>query len=81
VFRAIVVAVAFGSAAPAHAEDGNLQSFLIRNACLSLVLKETWSSANARIYEANCFASSHRILTVVCTQERCRLNKSPQSVE
>jgi hypothetical protein len=81
VSRAIVLAVALVSAATAHSEDGNLQSVLSRNACLSTVLRETWSSASARSYEVNCFASSHPILTVVCTQERCSLNNSANSDE
>jgi hypothetical protein len=57
--------------AGAWASDGDLQRALLEAGCVKAEIKPLPSKGGARIYEANCFGSSHKVIRVICLDRRC----------
>ena len=67
---------------PAQASDAELQRALRQAGCGSPAIRQVLQRSDLTVFEANCFRSSHRILTVTCTRARCRVEEeSPPSAE
>lgn len=64
----------------ARASDAPLQHALKEAGCISPALKQVWQRGDVTAFEANCAATSHRVLTVVCDKRICRVD-DPDPVE
>ena len=76
-YAAAVMALPFAlaSAAPASASDAELQDALRRARCGSPTIKQLSQLGSVTVYEANCFRSSHRVITVTCTARTCTVQE------
>lgn len=53
------------------ARDGDFQSVLLKARCPSAKVETLSDSNDTVVYRANCFSSSHKIVTVVCIKGIC----------
>lgn len=58
----------------ARASDAPLQHALKEADCGSPEVKQIWQRGNITVYEANCVETSHRVLTILCDKQVCRVN-------
>lgn len=65
----------------ARASDAPLQHVLREADCGSPEIKQIWQRGGTTVYEANCFATSHRVLTIICDKRACRLGDSEPEPE
>lgn len=63
--------LAAGHATGAGASDADLQRALLEAGCVKAETRPLPSRGRASIYQANCFGSAHRIIEVVCVENRC----------
>ena len=64
----------------ARASDAPLQHALKEAGCISPVLKQVWQRGDLTAFKANCAATSHRVLIVICDKRACNVG-SPDPVE
>lgn len=67
---------AFSLAAGAEASDADLQRALLKAGCVKADIVQMPDQGAARIYRANCFGSSHKVVEVVCVDGRCMVGPS-----
>ena len=58
----------------ARASDAPLQHALKEAECMLPTIRQVWQRGEVTAYEANCLASSRRILTIVCDKRVCRVD-------
>ena len=58
----------------ARASDAPLQHALKEAECISATIRQVWQRGEVTAFEANCSATSHRVLTVVCDKRVCRVD-------
>ena len=75
------VALGFGGLGAAQATDAELQAALQRAACGSPKIKQLFQRGDLVAYEANCFGSSHRVVTVTCTRSICHVDEPAREDE
>ncbi len=75
------VLLAFGWVGPVQASDAELQAALQRADCGSPTIKQLFQRGDIIAYEANCFGSSHRVVTVTCTKTICHVDEPAQDEE
>ncbi len=66
-----ILAVLIVHLGPAQSSDGDLQRALLEANCVAAKLAPQPQLGKTKVYEANCFGSSHRKLKIVCTDGRC----------
>jgi hypothetical protein len=67
-----ILAVSLG--ARAEASDADLQRALLDAGCARADIVEMPSQGAVRIYRANCFGSSHKVIEAVCANHRCTVS-------
>ena len=75
------VALVFGGFGAAQATDAELQAALQRASCGSPRIKQLFKRGDLIAYEANCFGSSHRVVTVTCTKTVCHVDEPAREDE
>ena len=71
----IALALALVPFAQAQATDAELQAALKGARCGSPTIKQIFQQRDLFAYEANCFGSSHRVLTVTCVKNICDVDE------
>ena len=71
----LVLATLSSAPAPAGATDAELQAALRRANCGAPAIKELLRRGDLAVYEANCFRTSHRMITVTCDKNRCHVDE------
>lgn len=75
VAAAMALPFALASTVSAWASDAELQDALRRARCGSPTIKQLSQLGSVTVYEANCFRSSHRVITVTCTVRTCTVHE------
>lgn len=70
------LAVLLVATLPLRANDAELQNTLRLAGCLMPKIKLLWDQGAINVYEANCAATSHRIVTVTCSRGQCRVDET-----
>ena len=70
------LAVLLVTTLPLRATDAELQNTLRLAGCLMPKIKLLWDQGAINVYEANCAATSHRIVTVTCSRGQCRVDET-----
>lgn len=73
--------VVLGAAVPSHAADAGLQHALRDARCAAPTTKQVLAQGDVAVFEANCFGTSHRVLTVTCVREVCRVDAAQREDE
>lgn len=60
----------------AEASDADLQRALLKAGCVKADIVQMPDQGAARVYRANCFGSSHRVVEAVCIEGRCVVSPS-----
>lgn len=63
--------VSIGIPTDGIARDGDFQSVLLKAGCPTAKVETLSDSNDTVVYRANCFSSSHKIITVVCIKGIC----------
>lgn len=71
-----VFALAVSPGSGAKASDADLQRALLKAGCVKAEIRQMPSQGTARIFRANCFGSSHRVIEAVCIEGRCMVSPS-----
>lgn len=64
----------------ARASDAPLQHALKDAGCVLPAIRQVWQRGELTAFEANCGATSHRVLTVICDKRACRVD-DPEPAE
>ena len=72
----IFLIVMLATAVPLGATDAEVQNTLRLAGCLMPKIKLLWDQGAINVYEANCAATSHRIVTVTCSRGQCRVDET-----
>lgn len=59
----------------AQASDAELQAALRKAKCGSPTVKQKYQQGDVTVFEANCFRSSHRVITVTCVKSLCHVEE------
>ena len=59
----------------AWATDAELQNALQRSGCRTPSIKQLYHRGEVSVFEANCSQTSHRVVTVTCTKQICRVDE------
>ena len=78
----LVFSVLMGGSVSGRASDADLNSALLRAGCGSPSIKLLYKRDGVTVYEANCFRSSHRLVTVTCAKRQgCHVNQEERDTE
>jgi hypothetical protein len=64
-------AASLAFAAQAKASDGNFQSVLVEAGCPTATIDKLSDRDGTATYQANCFSTSHKVITVTCVRGVC----------
>lgn len=67
----LAITVSIGIPTDGIAKDGDFQSVLLKAGCPTAKVETLSDSNGTVVYRANCFSSSHMIITVVCIKGTC----------
>ena len=70
-----------GATVPGHGADAGLQQALRQAGCAAPTTKQVLSQQDVAVFEANCFGTSHRVLTVTCVRDACRVDEARRKDE
>lgn len=65
----------------ASATDAELQNALQKSGCRTPSIKQLFQRGDTSVFEANCSQSSHRVITVTCTKQVCRVEEPSRENE
>ena len=65
----------------ASATDAELQTALQKSGCRTPSIKQLLQRGDMIVFEANCSQSSHRVVTVTCTKQVCRVEEPSREDE
>jgi len=73
----IAIAI-LASNSTAQASDFGLQRALLEAGCLKAKIDTALKQGTMVVYRANCLGSSHKIIDVVCSGDRCSVSVAPE---
>ena len=69
--NAAILAGSVMASASALASDAGLQKALLDSGCAAPRVETVLRQSDLVAYRANCLGSSHKIITIVCSRNRC----------
>jgi hypothetical protein len=74
--------LAFSMTKAAVASDADLNAVLLRSGCGSPLIKPLYERDGVKVYEANCFGTSHKKLIVTCVPRKgCQVNRPERDID
>ncbi|MGX1742430.1 hypothetical protein ACWIEX_12830 [Bosea sp. NPDC055353] len=73
----IAIAI-LASISTAQASDVGLQRALLEAGCIEPKIETALKQETMVVYRANCLGSSHKIIDIVCSGDRCSVSAPPE---